>query len=156
MKPMQKPSRFPLHFSTAIQKMQSTQYRTEDFFDLVLEKCPDIKTLKLVHFKIISEAVLYLNASLAIKPMKAYIACGEPNITRNVFDKIPERNNVIFNVMIRSYVNNQFYKDAIFMRKSMLSRGVAPDHYTLPCVLKACSALHRMILGSGCKFIAQL
>ncbi|KAL2550566.1 putative pentatricopeptide repeat-containing protein [Forsythia ovata] len=144
---MQKPSNFSLHFSTAIQKRQTIQHITEDFFNLVLDKAPDIKTLKIIHSKIISDPILYSNTSLAIKTMRAYAACGKPNITRNVFDKIPERNNVIFNVMIRSYVNNQFYKDAIFMYKSMLSYGVAPDHYTLPCVLKACSASNNLRVG---------
>ncbi|GFQ08686.1 putative pentatricopeptide repeat-containing protein at3g49142 [Phtheirospermum japonicum] len=38
--------------------------------------------------------------------MRAYAARGKPDITRKVFDEMPERNNVICNVMIRSYVNN--------------------------------------------------
>ncbi|XP_022853749.1 putative pentatricopeptide repeat-containing protein At3g49142 [Olea europaea var. sylvestris] len=147
MKPMHRPVHFSLHFSTAIQKRQTIQHRTEDFLNLVLDKGPDVKTLKIIHSKIISDPILYSNTSLAIKLMRAYAACGKPSITRNIFDKIPERNNVIFNVMIRSYVNNQFYKDAIFMYKSMLFCGVVPDHYTLPCMLKACSSLNNLLVG---------
>ncbi|KAK6121672.1 hypothetical protein DH2020_044586 [Rehmannia glutinosa] len=84
---------------------------------------------------------------LAIKLMRAYAARGKPDVTRKVFDKIPERNNVICNVMIRSYVNNHFYKDAILMYKSTLACGVTPDHYTLPCVLKACSSMDNLRFG---------
>ncbi|KAL8534504.1 hypothetical protein ACS0TY_010500 [Phlomoides rotata] len=113
----------------------------------ILDKSPDIKTLKKIHARIISDPHLCSDTSLAIKLMRAYAACGKPNVTRKVFDKIPERNNVICNVMIRSYVNNHFYEDAILMYKSTLASGVAPDHYTFPCVLKACSASDNVRFG---------
>ncbi|KAL3838166.1 hypothetical protein ACJIZ3_022757 [Penstemon smallii] len=79
--------------------------------------------------------------------MRAYATNGKPDGTRKVFDKIPERNNIIFNVMIRSYVNKNFHKDAILMYKSMLAFGVTSDHYTLPCILKACSSSNNLRFG---------
>ncbi|WMV20652.1 hypothetical protein MTR67_014037 [Solanum verrucosum] len=104
----------------------------------ILDRLPDIKTLKKIHSKIIFDPGLCNNTSLAIKLMRAYAACGQPNVTRQLFDKIPERNAAVYNVMIRSYVNNKYYKDAIFMYKDMCKRDVSPDNYTFPCVLKAC------------------
>ncbi|XP_049394022.1 putative pentatricopeptide repeat-containing protein At3g49142 [Solanum stenotomum] len=104
----------------------------------ILDRLPDIKALKKLHSKIIFDPGLCNNTSLAIKLMRAYAACGQPNVTRQLFDKIPERNAAVYNVMIRSYVNNKYYKDAIFMYKDMCKRDVSPDNYTFPCALKAC------------------
>ncbi|KAL8050822.1 hypothetical protein ABFX02_06G104500 [Erythranthe guttata] len=140
MKPIRTPTKFPHHVLTATQNFEAS-------ITQILDKSPDIKTLKKLHSRIITDRNLYSNTSLAIKLMRAYAARGKPNVTRKVFDEIPERNNVICNVMIRSYVNNHFHRDAILMYKSMLASGVAPDHYTLPCILKACSASEDLRFG---------
>ncbi|KAH0686754.1 hypothetical protein KY290_018370 [Solanum tuberosum] len=113
----------------------------------ILDRLPDIKTLKKLHSKIIFDPGLCNNTSLAIKLMRAYAACGQPNVTRQLFDKIPERNAAVYNVMIRSYVNNKYYKDAIFIYIDMCKRDVNPDNYTFPCVLKACFGSDNLRVG---------
>ncbi|WJX87889.1 Putative pentatricopeptide repeat-containing protein [Trifolium repens] len=111
-----------------------------------LDQNPDIKTLKNFHTKI-----FYLNShqnpSLGIKLMRAYAACGEPGLTRKVFDEMFERNVVFYNVMIRSYVNNYLYNDALFVFRDMINGGFRPDNYTYPCVLKACSCSENLNFG---------
>ncbi|XP_004509858.1 putative pentatricopeptide repeat-containing protein At3g49142 [Cicer arietinum] len=111
-----------------------------------LDQNPNIKTLKNFHSKI-----FYLNShqnpSLGIKLMRAYAACGEPGMTRKVFDEIFERNVVFYNVMIRSYVNNRWYNDALFVFRDMVNGGFKPDNYTYPCVLKACSCSDNLSYG---------
>ncbi|KAL1547248.1 putative pentatricopeptide repeat-containing protein [Salvia divinorum] len=112
-----------------------------------LDKHPDINTLQKIHARIVSDPNLCSDTYLAIKLMRAYAARRKPDSTRKVFDGIPERNSVICNVMIRSYVNNHLYEDAILMYKITLDSGVSPDHYTFPCVLKACSASDNIGFG---------
>ncbi|KAF4362805.1 hypothetical protein F8388_022462 [Cannabis sativa] len=74
------------------------------------------------------------NFSLAIKLMRAaYAANGETRITHHLFDEMPMKNVVFFNVMIRSIVNNYQYDDGLL--------------YIYPCVLKACSAFHYLWVG---------
>ncbi|XP_057446134.1 putative pentatricopeptide repeat-containing protein At3g49142 [Lotus japonicus] len=111
-----------------------------------LDQYPDIIALKNVHTKLI-----YLNShenpSLGIKLMRAYAACGEPGTARKVFDEIPERNVVFYNVMIRSYVNNRWYNDALLVFREMVNGGFRPDNYTYPCVLKACSCSDNLRFG---------
>jgi pentatricopeptide repeat protein len=111
-----------------------------------LDQNPDIKTLKNFHTKI-----FYLNShqnpSLGIKLMRAYAACGEPGLTRKVFDEMFDRNVVFYNVMIRSYVNNYLYNDALFVFRDMVNGGFRPDNYTYPCVLKACSCSENLSFG---------
>lgn len=147
MKPLKAPTKLSRHVLNPIQEPQSSFKSNEDIINLLLDKNPDIKTLEKLHSRIVSDINLNSDTSLAIKLMRAYAARGRPDKARRLFDKIPERNTVICNVMIRSYVNNNCYKDAIFMYKSLVSSGVAPDHYTLPCMLKACSGLNDLRFG---------
>lgn len=137
---MKLPSKLPRHVLTATEN-------AEAFIVQALDGSPDIKTLKKLHSRIVSDPNLHSDTSIAIKLMRAYAACRKPDLTRKVFDQIPERNNVICNVMIRSYVNNRFYEEAILEYKSMLASGVTPDHYTLPCILKACSGSENLRFG---------
>ncbi|XP_030933746.1 putative pentatricopeptide repeat-containing protein At3g49142 [Quercus lobata] len=147
------------HFSNARQlqnlvlstpKLEFTQKSsalTEVLCGDILDQYPDIKTLKKLHSKIIVDQPLCSNPSIGIKLMRAYAVCGEPGITRHVFDEIPEKNVVFFNVMIRSYVNNHLYHDALLVFKTMASQGFEPDNYTYPCALKACSGLENLNVG---------
>lgn len=126
---------------------QNSTILTESVCNEILDKCATIKTLKKIHSKIISDQNLSLNPSLAIKLMRSYAAFGQPIITRHVFDKSPDKNVVFFNVMIRSYMNNHFYNDALVVFKNMASCNVVPDHYTYSCVLKACSGSGNLWVG---------
>lgn len=125
---------------------QQNPVLAEQVLGKALDQYPDIKTLKNVHSKI-----YYLNfhenTYMGIKLMRAYAACGEPGLARKVFDEIPERNVVFYNVMIRSYVNNHLYNDALLVFKDMVSDGFSPDNYTYPCVLKACSCSDNLRFG---------
>ncbi|KAF8413275.1 hypothetical protein HHK36_001251 [Tetracentron sinense] len=147
------------HFSTAkqlqtlissLKKPESFQQNTaltEDLCNRILDEHPDIITLKKLHSKIVVVENLHSNPSLGIKLMRAYAACGEPKITRHVFDEISDKNVVFFNVMIRSYVNNHLYQDALLVYMNMSSHGINPDNYTYPCVLKACSSSENLRVG---------
>lgn len=119
----------------------------EEWLGRVLDEHPDIKTLKKLHSKIIFDQHLRVNPSMGIKLMRAYAARGETRIARHIFDEIPDRNVIFFNVMIRSYVNNHLYDDGLLVFKTMSSDGFWPDNYTYPCVLKACSASHNLWVG---------
>ncbi|XP_033516440.1 putative pentatricopeptide repeat-containing protein At3g49142 [Nicotiana tomentosiformis] len=149
------PMRLCRHSSTAnsyIQTVRKPQLSNSFHLDEVtssriLDAHPDIKTLEKLHSKIIFDPGLCCNTSLAIKLMRAYAACGQPNISRQLFDKIPDRNVVVYNVMIRSYANNRFYQDAIFVYKDMCKRDVSPDNFTFPCVLKACFGSDNLKVG---------
>ncbi|KAB1204948.1 hypothetical protein CJ030_MR7G015218 [Morella rubra] len=127
--------------------LQNSATLTEELCGKVLDWDPDIRTLEKLHSKIIVDQHLSPNSFLGIKLMRSYAACGEPGLTRHIFDNISEKNIVFFNVMIRSYVNNHLYCDALFVYKSMASRGFEPDNYTYPYVLKACSGLDDLRVG---------
>ncbi|KAK9291945.1 hypothetical protein L1049_019897 [Liquidambar formosana] len=136
--------------ASSIRKPESAQQiplLTEDLYNQILDKYPDLKTLKKLHSKIFIDQYLHSNPSIGIKLMRAYAACGETRVTRHIFDEITDKNVVFFNVMIRSYVNNHLFQDALLVYKSMSSHGFDPDHYTYPCVLKACSGSENLWVG---------
>ncbi|WCJ36767.1 Tetratricopeptide repeat (TPR)-like superfamily protein [Euphorbia peplus] len=119
----------------------------EDLCNRVLDSLPGIKTLRVLHCRILNDENLRWDSSVGIKLMRAYAACGEPRVTRHIFDGITEKNVVFFNVMIRSYVNNHLYSDALGLYKAMSRQGFYPDMYTYPCVLKACSGSSSLWVG---------
>ncbi|KAI5656218.1 hypothetical protein M9H77_25011 [Catharanthus roseus] len=139
------------NLSRASQKLQfliRTAHDEAEVYGQILDNYPDIKRLKEIHSKLIFDPNLCSDTSFGIKLMRAYAACGQPEIARQVFDRIPEKNVVIFNVMVRSYVNNRLYDDALVLFRTMNLGEIKPDIYTFPCVLKACSASSNLWFGS--------
>ncbi|KAK9665360.1 hypothetical protein RND81_14G107300 [Saponaria officinalis] len=120
---------------------------TVDYCNQVLNSHPDVKTLRNLHFNILSDHNLRTNSWVLLNLIRGYASCGELGVARQLFDENPERNVVFFNVMIRSYVTYQHYQDALRVFKGMSSCYVRPDHYTYPCVLKACSASENLWVG---------
>ncbi|KAK9154890.1 hypothetical protein Sjap_002370 [Stephania japonica] len=112
-----------------------------------LDGYPDLSTLKRLHLEIVSNRSLKSNPCLVIKLMRAFAARGDTNATRHLFDEFPQKNVIFFNVMIRSYVNNCMYHNALILYANMLRNGIRPDNYTFPCVLKACSGCENLRVG---------
>ncbi|XP_010515259.1 PREDICTED: putative pentatricopeptide repeat-containing protein At3g49142 [Camelina sativa] len=125
---------------------QDSPQETAFVLGQVLDTYPDLRTLRTVHSRIIMEDLRY-NSSLGVKLMRAYASLKDVASARKVFEEIPERNVIIVNVMIRSYVNNGFYREGIQVFGKMCGCNVRPDHYTFPCVLKACSCSGDIVIG---------
>ncbi|GER37711.1 pentatricopeptide repeat-containing protein [Striga asiatica] len=65
-----------------------------------------------------------------------FIAAGS-----NILHPLP------WNVLISSYVNKGHFEEAIFAYKQMVHKGVRPDHFTYPSVLKACAEQSTLDFG---------
>ncbi|KAM7274248.1 hypothetical protein ACFE04_028912 [Oxalis oulophora] len=113
----------------------------------LLDQYPGLKTLKKLHSKILVDQCLHSSPSITIKLMRAYAARGETGYARHLFDEFTEKNVIFYNVMIRSYNNNYLNFDALVLFRSMLGHGIGPDHYTYPCLLKACSMCGDLRVG---------
>nr|XP_043611257.1 putative pentatricopeptide repeat-containing protein At3g49142 [Erigeron canadensis] len=118
-----------------------------EFFVKILDKYPNIKLLKKIHSRLIIHQNLASASHVVLKLMKAYSECGQIKTTHQLFDEMPQKDVIFFNVLIRSYVNNKLYNNALFVYKSMFDFDVTPDHFTLPQVLKACSASANLPVG---------
>ncbi|KFK33203.1 hypothetical protein AALP_AA6G344000 [Arabis alpina] len=78
-----------------------------------------------------------------------YALCGHIVYARKLFDEMPQSSLLSYNIVIRMYVRDGLYKDAINMFSKMVSEGThcCPDGYTYPFVAKAAGELKCLTLG---------
>ncbi|KAG2315033.1 hypothetical protein Bca4012_065831 [Brassica carinata] len=82
--------------------------------------------------------------------MGMYAALGKIEITRKVFDEMPERDVVSWNGLISSYVGHGRCDDAVAVFKRMSKESsLKPDESTIVSTLSACSALKNLEVGEG-------
>ncbi|KAL4364875.1 hypothetical protein HN51_024688 [Arachis hypogaea] len=68
-----------------------------------------------------------------------YGKCGNMNIARNVFDRMPERNMSSWHLMIIGYTENGAGDDALLVFQEMKEEGTRPESETFALVLAACA-----------------
>eukprot|EP01018_Ginkgo_biloba_P004838 Gb_17076 [translate_table: standard] len=114
-----------------------------DVYSALLHICTNMKALsegKQVHGHIVMRR-LQQNVYLGTKLVIMYGMCGSLVDARHVFDKISKRNVRLWDAIIRGYVRNGFYGEALELYYQMQCAGMQPDKFIFPCVLKACAAL---------------
>lgn len=126
----------------------------------LLQSCIAAKALrpgKQLHAQLCQLGVAY-NQDLATKLVHFYSVCNSLRNAHQLFDKIPKGNLFLWNVLIQGYAWNGPHEDSISLYHQMLEYGLKPDNFTLPFVLKACSALsaigegrsiHEYVIRSG-------
>ncbi|KAJ4966073.1 hypothetical protein NE237_017922 [Protea cynaroides] len=80
-----------------------------------------------------------VDAALGSGLVAVYAHCGCLDTARELFDRLPERNIVVWNVMIRCYGMHGHAHEAIDMFSRMVETGVKPDGISFVSVLSACS-----------------
>lgn len=102
------------------------------------------------------ESVCYVGSAL----IDMYAKCGSPQLARQVFDKIPERNVVVWTSMIAAFVKHEQHEEALKTFWQMERDGVCPNEVTFVTILKACCSapalrsgkqIHALIRRSGCE-----
>ncbi|OEL36176.1 Pentatricopeptide repeat-containing protein [Dichanthelium oligosanthes] len=73
--------------------------------------------------------------------LEQHVALGQLASARQVLDRFPAPDARAYNSLIRAYSWRGPFHAAIDLYRSMLHCRVAPNKYTFPFVLKACSAL---------------
>ncbi|KAG2371101.1 hypothetical protein LR48_Vigan05g211600 [Vigna angularis] len=118
-------------------------------YALLLESCISVKALgpgKQLHARLCQLGIAH-NQDLATKLVNFYSVCNSIRNAHQLFDQIPKGNLFLWNVLIRAYAWNGPHEVAISLYHQMLEYGLKPDNFTLPFVLKACSALST--IGEG-------
>lgn len=131
-----------------------------EIYARLLDGCGDVKALaegRQVHAHMLINGVQQ-KAFIAAKLISMYCRCERLEEARNVFDKISDRNILVWNAMIRGYVKNRFAKKGLELYRQMQRQRVQPDKFTFPCILNACAAtlsvtegkkIHIDIINSG-------
>ncbi|KAF3777928.1 Pentatricopeptide repeat-containing protein [Nymphaea thermarum] len=91
---------------------------------------------------------VFVNNSL----IHMYATCGSMPAARVLFDKMPERSLVSWNVVIEGYVLEGQFDEALQLFKRMQLDGSGnsagtPDRYTMQSVVSACGGLGALALG---------
>lgn len=108
----------------------------------LLERCSNMEELKQIHGHMLKTGL----AADIVQVSRVVTFCvssksGSLEYAQMVFDRIPEPNTFVYNVMVRGYSNSTEPEKAIFMYQQMLHSSVPHNSYTFPFLLKACSCL---------------
>ncbi|XP_062229127.1 pentatricopeptide repeat-containing protein At1g31430-like [Phragmites australis] len=87
------------------------------------------------------------DAYTASSLMEMYTMLGRSDVARKVFDEMPHRFLVLWNMMIRCYVRCTYFIAAVALAEEMGKSGVTPDRATLVTVVTACSRTGDLSLG---------
>ncbi|XP_043694377.1 pentatricopeptide repeat-containing protein At1g08070, chloroplastic-like [Telopea speciosissima] len=101
---------------------------------------------KALHGQIVKldlDSDLYIEATL----IGMYAACGDPFSARVVFEKMGQRNQVVWTSMIGGYVKNDYPKEALLLFGEMEEEGQEPDEVTMVSLLSACTDLRDLEYG---------
>ncbi|XP_057846895.2 pentatricopeptide repeat-containing protein At2g39620 [Cryptomeria japonica] len=99
-----------------------------------------------------------LSDIVATSLVDMYSKCGSIDKARELFDRIPQRDVVLWTAMMTGCTQNGFLHKALETFKQMLLAGVKPNSTTFACVLSACAkmgalqqgmAIHRSIMEGG-------
>ncbi|OAY82916.1 Pentatricopeptide repeat-containing protein [Ananas comosus] len=78
-----------------------------------------------------------------------YAEMGRIEIARYLFDETPQRDVVLWNAMIASYVKCERFEEAIRVYRSMEQEGLTADEATLVSTLSACAQMGNLDLGKS-------
>ena len=115
---------------------------------LLLEKCKNMQDLKQAHALIVTSG---LNSnSFALSRVLDFCSNphqGSPFYAWKIFQHIQKPTICIWNTILKAFLLHNDLTQTIHVYKNMLLSDIAPDNYTLPYVLKACSRLKSFSLG---------
>eukprot|EP01018_Ginkgo_biloba_P026308 Gb_39300 [translate_table: standard] len=120
-----------------------------DFYDSLLRGDLHIETpaqVKPVHAHVIKigfEGDIVIETKL----VTLYTKCGRIEDARHVFDKIRERDVVLWTAMITGYASHGFGQEAFTLFYQMQGIGQKPNPFTFSSVLRACAGLESLQQG---------
>ncbi|XP_023750169.1 pentatricopeptide repeat-containing protein At4g21300 [Lactuca sativa] len=98
------------------------------------------KTIQMMGF----ETDVYVGSSL----IKLYAENGCINDAQDLFDKLPQRDDVLWNVILNGYLKHGDPKHVLLLFNQMRSSNVRPGSVTYACVLSACASDANIKLGT--------
>ncbi|XP_017982199.1 PREDICTED: pentatricopeptide repeat-containing protein At1g31430 [Theobroma cacao] len=98
---------------------------------------------------LVAKSGLEFDAYVINSLMDMYVQLGRIAYSKKIFDKMPERDVVTWNVLISALVRCGIFEDAVNVFGLMIKEGlVKPNEATIVSTLSACTALRRLELGN--------
>lgn len=119
------------------------RFNDQGFLPL-LKKCKNMEEFKQVHAQILKLGLFW--DSFCASNLVATCALanwGSMEYACSIFRQIEDPGSFEFNTIIRGFVvhDNINLEEALLLYEEMLERGISPDNFTYPPLLKACSLL---------------
>ncbi|XP_059632772.1 pentatricopeptide repeat-containing protein At3g26630, chloroplastic [Cornus florida] len=105
----------------------------------LLQNCSDFKQLKQIHAKIIRNGLSHEHV-VSTKLIKLCSSYRKMEYATLVFNQIKNPPTFTWNIMIRAHTINGSSRQALLLYNLMICRGLPPDKFTFPFVIKACIA----------------
>ncbi|MCL7039114.1 hypothetical protein MKW94_014703 [Papaver nudicaule] len=118
-------------------------------FPYVIKACGSLGSLSLarmVHESVVStgfEMDLFVGSSL----IKMYAENGAIRDAHELFEKLPVKDSVLWNVMINGYVKNGDLNKAMELFRQMRFTEIKPNYVTFACVLSICASAMMLQMG---------
>ncbi|RLM85669.1 pentatricopeptide repeat-containing protein [Panicum miliaceum] len=106
----------------------------------LLSQCRSIQNLNQVHAHLLVDGS-FSAAAVASQLLASYCALSAAagHGALRLFDGIPDPDRFMYNTVIRACCNGSCPQEALRLHRGMLERGILPNEFTLPFVLKACT-----------------
>ncbi|XWS44328.1 hypothetical protein CRYUN_Cryun15aG0035800 [Craigia yunnanensis] len=113
-------------------------------------QCINLRSLKQIHASLITKGFNSDASALSELIFKAAIEIpGTLSYAHQLFDRISQLDTFMWNTIIRGSAQSQNSLKSILRYTQMAKRGIEPDSFTFPFVLKACTKLCWRRMGFG-------
>eukprot|EP01018_Ginkgo_biloba_P008749 Gb_09147 [translate_table: standard] len=136
-------------FSLYYQMLQTGIQPDKYTFACILKSCADLSNWqqgKDIHDHII-RCGIDVDAFVGSALVAMYAKCSSIEDARHVFDKIFQRDVVLWNAMIAGYAQNGLSNEALKLFWQMESSGMKPDSFSIASVLPSCAHLAALQQG---------
>ncbi|KAI8018777.1 putative pentatricopeptide repeat-containing protein [Camellia lanceoleosa] len=113
----------------------------------ILQICSSsLSSLKKVHAKIIALG-LQNDSNVSTELLTSYISFNSIHIATLLFKALPSPNSYLWNIMIRAYASDRHFRGSLDLYCLMIEKGLRPDKFAFPFVLKSCAGLSDFLAG---------
>ncbi|XP_010258195.1 PREDICTED: putative pentatricopeptide repeat-containing protein At1g69350, mitochondrial [Nelumbo nucifera] len=112
----------------------------------IFRSCTNQRTLVQLHAHLLVTG-LHRDALASTKLIESYAKLGDTESAKLVFDAFPRPDAFMWGVLIKNYVRNHFFKEAILLYHEMLHQNINMISFIFPSLLRACSSLGNAGLG---------
>ncbi|KAL8035460.1 hypothetical protein ABFX02_12G098200 [Erythranthe guttata] len=112
----------------------------------LFKACTTLRSLTQLHAHLIVGG-LQKDTLATTKLIESYSQMGSVQSSRLIFDTFPKPDSFMWGVLIKCYVWNGLFREAIVVYQDMLERATELSEFIFPSVLRACSAVSDLMIG---------
>ncbi|XP_027349168.1 pentatricopeptide repeat-containing protein At3g12770 [Abrus precatorius] len=128
-------------------------FNSDSFYASLIDKSTHKRHIDQIHNQLVVSGLQH-NGFLMTKLVNGSSNLGQFCYAHKLFDEFRNPDVFMWNAIIRSYSRNNMFRDTIEMYRWMRWKGVHPDGFTFPYILKACTEL--LDFGLSCLVHGQI